>query len=154
MSTSDMSTTSTIGAMRPTTTVTTAGRTGRRSVSAIAVAGLLVLATLAFAAAPAAAHGVNTNGCTGVPDSGYGFDFHEQCDDHDRCYSNQPYGSDWRGRRACDREFRSAMLGYCKRHDWFTRKRTACDTVAVSYYVGVRTLGWPFWLQAEPTTVV
>jgi hypothetical protein len=123
----------------------------RRSV--LTLAAMLIFSGLAFVTTPVSAHGVEVNGCTAVPDSGYGFDFHVICDDHDRCYGTKPYGDGWRGRRACDRVFRSAMLDYCTRHDWFTTKRAACDTVAIAYYLGVRTFGWAFWQNNAPTPI-
>lgn len=119
----------------------------------LVLAALVITSGLAFISSPASAHGAEVNGCTAVPDSGYGFDFHEICDDHDRCYGTKPYGDGWRGRLACDRTFRSAMLDYCKRHDWFTTKRAACDTVAIAYYIGVRTFGWAFWQNSAPTPI-
>ncbi len=98
---------------------------------------------------PAAAHGVAVNGCTGVPDSGYGYEFHAACDAHDRCYGAKPYGSSWSGRRTCDRVFRSEMLGYCSRHRPLSLKRSACTSRAWVYYYGVRALGGPFWARSE-----
>lgn len=130
-----------------------AGRSGLRLARTVGLSALLLLSSLAFLTSPASADDVVVNGCTAVPDSGYGFDFHEICDDHDRCYGIQPYGDGWRGRRACDRTFRSDMLDYCKRHDWLSSKRTSCDSVAVVYYLGVRTFGWAFWPDNNPTVI-
>ena len=124
-----------------------------RSARVLGLAALMLLSSLVFLTSPAGADGVDINGCTGVPDSGYGFDFNEICDDHDRCYGMQPYGDGWRGRRSCDRSFRSAMFGYCKQHDWFSSKRTTCDSVAVAYYLGVRAFGWVYWQDEVPTII-
>lgn len=129
------------------------GTAASKVIGSVMVTALVVVATLAFGLSPTLAHGANTNGCTGVPDSGYGFDFHEICDDHDRCYGAKPYGDGWRGRRGCDRVFRSAMREHCKQHEWYTTKRAACDTVAAAYYIGVRAFGWTYWQRAEPTVI-
>ncbi|MEM7323546.1 MAG: phospholipase A2 [Actinomycetota bacterium] len=133
-----------------------AGRTSTmsaaRAAAAIGVAILTVVVGLAVAG-PASAHGPTVDGCTAVPDSGYGFDFHEMCDDHDRCYGTKPHGDGWRGRRTCDREFRAAMYDHCDQHDRFSARRISCDAVATAYYLGVRTFGWFYWQQSISTTI-
>lgn len=102
------------------------------------------MATVVVAPTAASAHGYKANGCTGVPDRGYGFDFHLACDGHDRCYHGQPFGTDAAGRLRCDRMFRSDMLDQCGDHG-SRAKRVACRGIAWSYYYGVRVLGSPFW---------
>lgn len=104
-------------------------------------------------AGAAAAHGFDANGCTGVPDSGYGYEFHAPCDSHDRCYRRQPYGSGYGGRRLCDRIFRSEMLHYCERHARFSLKRASCRSTATAFYYGVRALGYPFWNRQLPSMI-
>ena len=130
-----------------------AGTRRPNPVSALIITVVMLLSGVGFGATAAAAHGSDVNGCTAVPDSGFGFDFHEICDDHDRCYANKPYGDGWWGRRSCDRVFRSAMLDYCTRHDRFTAERISCDAVAITYYAGVRLFGWAFWQNGEPTPI-
>jgi len=102
---------------------------------------------------PASAHGLQADGCTGVPDSGYGFSFHGICDRHDRCYRTKPYGTDSADRRRCDRVFRSDMLGYCTRHSSLSTRGIACRSVAVAFYSGVRTIGHPFWARGLTTPI-
>jgi hypothetical protein len=130
---------------------------GRRPVNAmvvfVMVAASVTGAAVGLGAEPAAAHGSSANGCTGVPDSGYGYAFHAACDGHDRCYGSKPYGSDWRGRRTCDRVFRAEMLNYCERHGRFSLKRAACRSRAWAYYYGVRALGAPFWARSTGTAI-
>ncbi|MEM7275843.1 MAG: phospholipase A2 [Actinomycetota bacterium] len=134
----------------------TVGRPRRRSaaVAAVAVVGALLAAALLVAPAPAAAHGPDTNGCTAVPDAGYGFDFHDICDRHDVCYGTQPHGSDRDGRKQCDRIFRSEMLDQCREHPFFSGERAACTAVAVAYYIGVRAVGWTYWERYQPTPMI
>lgn len=120
----------------------------------MAVATLAVVGAL-FVIAPAAAEAaeVEVNGCTAVPDSGPTFDFTEACNDHDRCYVNQPYGSDSAGRRACDRAFAQDMLDHCDDR-WpdsaDRRDRRVCRGVARVYYFGVRVFGGISWDEGEP----
>lgn len=118
------------------------------STAAVALAILMMLGSLVIGPSPAAAHGPTANGCTGVSDSGYGYNFHAACDAHDRCYGTKPYGEGWSGRRTCDRVFRSEMLGYCGRHSRLSLKRSACRSRAWVYYYGVRALGAPFWARS------
>ena len=116
-----------------------------RTVVVALVAMAALVGSLGVGIAPAAAHGVEANGCTGVPDSGYGFNFHSVCDRHDHCYRDKPYGIDSAGRKQCDRVFRSAMLDYCDRHRRWSSEDLSCRTVAQIYYGGVRVLGGPAW---------
>ncbi len=124
----------------------------RPTVVLIAVV-VAVLAGALVGAPPAPAHGRAANGCTGVPDSGYGFEFHHLCDRHDRCYRTRPYGSSSAGRRSCDRVFRAQMLWYCRRHRAPSAKRTACRAVAAAYYGGVRALGHRYWAGEAATPI-
>lgn len=134
---------------------------GPRVIGGLAVRLIVVVALMAttaavgtFAmAAPAAAHGVDSNGCTGVPDSGYGFNFHDACDRHDRCYSIKPYGTSSAGRSACDRVFLGEMLSYCSRYSSWSGRGIACRVVARTYYVGVRVVGYPFWALSSPAPI-
>lgn len=134
---------------------------GPRAFWGLAVRLIVVVAMMATAAAagtfamaaPAAAHGAGSNGCTGVPDSGYGFNFHDPCDRHDRCYSIKPYGTSSAGRSACDRVFLNEMLGYCSRYSSWSGRGIACRVVARTYYVGVRVLGYPFWALSSPAPI-
>ncbi len=116
---------------------------------AVAVSGVLIVA----GPAAVSAHGPDANGCTGVPDSGFGFEFHAGCDAHDRCYRTQPYGSGSAGRKQCDRTFRSELLGYCDRHGRLSLERVVCRSTARAYYYGVRLFGFPFWEQKLPTVI-
>lgn len=134
---------------------------GSRRFASLLVRFIIVSAMMLSAAAvgtfamatPVAAHGAGTNGCTGVPDSGYGFNFHDACDRHDRCYSTKPYGSSSAGRSACDRVFLNEMLGYCSRYSAWSGRGIACRVVARTYYVGVRVLGYPFWVLSSPAPI-
>lgn len=111
------------------------------------------LAVTGVAPSPAAAHGEDANGCTGVPDTGHGFRFHSICDRHDRCYGGRPYGDGSSGRAACDRVFRDEMLRYCERHRRFSTEGLTCRAVARTYHLGVRLLGEPFFRRAAPTPI-
>ena len=102
---------------------------------------------------PAAAHGYEANGCTGVPDAGHGFAFHGICDRHDYCYGDKPYGSDAAGRKQCDQVFGAAMTAYCERHGRWSTEELSCRTVARVYYVGVRVLGAAAWDAGDDPTI-
>lgn len=102
---------------------------------------------LAIGADPVAAHGSGENGCTGVPDAGYGFDFHSACDRHDRCYRQRTRGTTWRDRLGCDRAFLADMERSCNRHRRYSVPGLACRSTARLYYLGVRALGHGAWLQ-------
>lgn len=127
--------------------------TTRRAVAAVGLAALTILATLAVGSGPVSAQEAEVDGCTAVPDRGYGFDFEALCDEHDRCYGTKPYGDGWRARRACDRAFRSAMYDHCRQHDRFSTRRISCDAVATAYYAGVRAFGWFYWQRAVSTPI-
>ncbi|MGI9599423.1 MAG: phospholipase A2 [Acidimicrobiales bacterium] len=128
-------------------------RRGRKlALSAIVLLSIIGSTTL-IPAPPAAAHGRSANGCTGVPDSGYGFRFHGPCDNHDRCYRARPSGSGYSGRRHCDRAFRSDMYRYCDRHHRLSPKRLACRSTATAYFYGVRLLGLPYWQHRMPSPI-
>lgn len=132
----------------------TASFTASRYIArAILVIVVVASSTVAVGVDRASAHGPSANGCTGVPDSGYGYNFHAACDAHDRCYGAKPYGSSWSGRRSCDRVFRSEMLGYCGRHRVFSLKRSACKSRAWTYYYGVRAFGAPFFARSSGTAI-
>ena len=123
-----------------------------RRAGAQLVAIIVLVATvssgLAIGAGPAAAHGSGANGCTGVPDAGYGFDFHAACDRHDRCYRQRTRGTTWRGRLGCDRAFLADMGRSCDRHRRYSAPGLACRSTARLYYLGVRALGHAAWLRA------
>jgi hypothetical protein len=109
--------------------------------------GLLASALLTgpLLTSDAAAHGNGTNGCTAVPNSGLGFDFHGSCDGHDLCYQNYWYGRSDQGRSACDVWFYNSMAAHCRNaQPWWWRP--TCYSQAEIYYRGVRLFGskW-FW---------
>lgn len=84
--------------------------------------------------------GVKGDGCTGVPDSFGKADFFPACDRHDACYSENSRTD----RLDCDDQLASDLLRACRTahprmDDPF---RVACNAVAVTYYVGVRVVGW------------
>lgn len=129
-----------------------------RWVLSIVAAAMLMLVTIAVPATSAGAHDSGapatpandsyhpwaTNGCTAVPDSGYTFNFNHACDHHDGCYGNHwwtPYG---RSRYGCDRVMNDDMTASCRQQfnswDW---RRYSCYTVRTTYYLGVRTFGYP-----------
>ena len=111
---------------------------------------MLVLAAGALVVAPTFVEPASAapNGCTAVPDSGYGFNFKPSCDAHDICYENMPYGDSYSGRRTCDQVFRSNMLNHCStRSSW--AQRTVCRGVAYTYYYGVRAFGGFFFGTAN-----
>ena len=92
------------------------------------------------------------NGCTAVPDSGYGFDFNASCNDHDNCYEFQWYGSSANGRKSCDVRFLNNMRAHCDtRSSW--GQRVACRSVAYTYYYGVRAFGGFFFNQGTGTVI-
>lgn len=84
--------------------------------------------------------GVRGDGCTGVPDGFGAADFYPACERHDACY-----GKDSRTDRSdCDAQlasdlFRACRTAYPRMNDPF---RVACNAVGVTYYVGVRVVGW------------
>ncbi len=114
-------------------------------VLAVLVAGLA--SGVVVGAGAVAAHGRDANGCTGVPDAGYGFDFHTICDRHDRCYRQPAQGRTADGRRRCDRAFLTDMQRSCNRHRRYSAPRLVCRSTARIYYIGVRALGRRAWQQ-------
>lgn len=107
------------------------------------VALALVNVGLSFGS-PAAAQSSIEDGCTAVPDSGALFDFHDSCDAHDRCYVFTPFGNNSSGRSACDQVFYWDMVSDCRTMwpAWYQGfQRAGCQSVAWTYYVGVRTFG-------------
>lgn len=133
------------------------GQPGRRTGPRTLVAAIVLILTIGstFAVPPAAvlAHGRGANGCTGVPDAGYGFEFHTICDRHDRCYGSRPHGSGYHGRRQCDRAFLGAMSSQCDRHPRLGARRMTCRSVAWTYYRGVRAFGIPAWNRRSSPSV-
>ncbi len=92
------------------------------------------------------------NGCTGVPDSGYGFNFNASCNDHDNCYAFKYFGDSASGRQACDVRFLNNMKAHCNtRSSW--GQRTFCRGVAYTYYYGVRALGGFFFARATGSNI-
>lgn len=84
--------------------------------------------------------GVRGDGCTGVPDSFGAADFHQACERHDACYS----AGSRTDRLDCDNHlasdlFRACAVAHPRMNDPF---RIACNGVGVTYYVGVRVIGW------------
>jgi hypothetical protein len=110
---------------------------------------VLVVAALAFYAAPAGAQAVAVDqidipfddggSCTGVPDALPGiFDFTSACAAHDLCYAG---GQQTRGE--CDAQFRHDMGALCVSQHPATLDplRYVCLTFAQLYYAGVRFFG-------------
>lgn len=62
------------------------------------VAGAASFTEGASSVAPSQLTAKHGDACTGVPDSGPGFDFHEPCHRHDDCYDNPPRGRTHDGR--------------------------------------------------------
>jgi hypothetical protein len=120
------------------------------------VLAVSVLSTLLLVAAPAKAdeHVPYANGCTAVPDSGSNWNFHNACDQHDKCYVDRPYGVNEGGRKRCDDEFYNRMTWDCVYRAWWW-PRQDCFNVAGAYWVGVRSFGgwvyydWSPWRRAE-----
>jgi len=78
-----------------------------------------------------------------VPDTGPTFNFTSACEGHDACYA---LGGTESARRTCDYNFLEAMLASCASDysDYFW-KRLRCNTVARTYFLGVRIGGWLFF---------
>jgi len=114
---------------------------------AFAVLVMAGSALVVVSAAPASAHGANTNGCSSSPDSGYApmyFNFHNACDWHDLCYHNHPYGGGSAGRLACDEGFKSRMRTWCANQypQWYASPaKLNCYALAQTYYAAVRSFG-------------
>lgn len=128
-----------------------AGRTTPTRRSPAVILGLLILLAAAAWPTAVAAHGDTANGCTGVPDRGPGFDFHDICDRHDHCYRFRPHGDSRAARKLCDRTFLDEMRDHCK--DRRLRHRIPCEIVAYTYYAGVRTLGSTYWAKGEASSL-
>ena len=97
---------------------------------------------------PAAAQQPVVDGCTAVPDRGLSFDFTEACNDHDRCYFFEPLGGGETGRSACDNVFYQDMLSSCRAMwpQWYQGvARAVCNSVAFTYFLGVRSFGGLFF---------
>lgn len=78
------------------------------------------------------------NGCTGVPDSPFGFEYAPSCNNHDMNYSDTTTMS----RAEADAQFRTDMLNTC---DTKYDGSLLCKVTANVYYVGVRILGGFFY---------
>ncbi len=117
----------------------------KKAIAAVALtAGTTLGGAVLTDAPPVAAHG---DACTAVPDSGWGFNFHNSCHTHDWCYGAKPYGrSEW-GRYRCDLDFLYNMRAQCRaQYAWYNPTRAYCYGVAETYYNGVRVGGWyAFW---------
>lgn len=118
----------------------------RAALTAILATFAVLLSTGAASAAPTAPqeqvsqeviYRILADGCTGVPDSGFGVDFKPVCDKHDACYAPESTTD----RLVCDDVFRTDLLAAC------TASPTvgACNAQAEVYYRGVRALGRPFY---------
>ena len=124
------------------------GGMGRCAARAVLAALLVIGAT----ASPAAAHGNGSNGCSLSPDSGrfpVAYDFHGACDRHDRCYDELWFGKGtydllnygWTGRLACDGVFLQEMRTSCRIGHGPGLARKACEAIARTYFIAVRTFG-------------
>jgi hypothetical protein len=82
------------------------------------------------------------NGCsspTGDAPSGVSFTY--ACNHHDGCYILRWSSS----KSTCDQWFLNDMRNACAGGFY-------CNTWAYAYYLGVSTLGWPYWwCQCDPT---
>lgn len=114
----------------------------------LAAAGLVTVQVAT--AGPAAAHG---NACTGAPDRGVNYDFHQACHNHDSCYFHKPHGPDDWGRIVCDSNF------YVDTHDSCDRLNARsspelqdCYRVAKLYFGIVSRTGPFFFKKAGPGT--
>ena len=127
-----------------------------KALGVLAVVITLSVGLAVAAAAPAAAHGANQNGCSYVPDSLYFFDFHSSCDTHDLCYTFKWFGNSASGRQACDQLFYNDMKASCdtKWRKWYQfSQRATCKSVAWTYYTGVRWFGGSAFNSATPANV-
>jgi hypothetical protein len=112
-----------------------------------AVLSITALVGLVAVAPAASAHGYGTNGCS-VPflppnagDQGPGFNFHEACDQHDRCYVFHAAGGGYAGRKACDDMFYRLMADSVWRQPWWNWNPGWGLNVAGTYYWFVRAFG-------------
>ena len=79
--------------------------------------------------------GATVNGCTGVPNQPFGFNFKPACDRHDVNYSTETQMS----KVQADQTFRNDMLNICKtKYD----NSLLCRATAEVYYVGVSLFLW------------
>ncbi|WP_457665230.1 phospholipase A2 [Thiolapillus sp.] len=77
--------------------------------------------------------------CTGVPDSGFGYNFTACCQQHDDCYGCQGAKQN-RSKRDCDQKFCNCMLRQCRSKGAGWRKEN-CLNRARQYCIGVKKLG-------------
>jgi hypothetical protein len=122
------------------------------SAAVVALAGLAVVAPSVVTpdqAPQAQAHQQYTDGCTVVPDSGWGFDFHAICDLHDLDYVYRPHGVNEWGRSVADLTFLYRMRDHCRARP-AGAAQTNCYSVAQQYYNGVRTFGLFFYYDWSP----
>lgn len=84
--------------------------------------------------------GVKGDGCTSVPDSFGSANFSPACERHDECYS----AGSRTDRLDCDNQLASDLFRACAsaRPSMNDPFRIACNSVGVTYYVGVRVVGW------------
>ena len=81
--------------------------------------------------------GATVNGCTGVPDKPFGFNFKPACDNHDINYSIDSQLS----KAQADQVFKNDMLNICKtQYD----NSLLCRAAAQIYYAGVTIFGGHF----------
>ena len=78
-----------------------------------------------------------------VPDTGLSFNFVSACESHDDCYSVPGTEAT---RKACDDAFLADMKASCSAM-WPSQflKRLACNSVAGTYFLGVRLGGWAYY---------
>jgi hypothetical protein len=131
-------------------------RIAQVSVLALLAGSLLVVvpSVVAPSSAPKAeAHGAYTNGCSGprpfVVDWSASFNFHDECDQHDRCYTYHWYGGGASGRQACDVMFYNLMARDCARGWWWFYPD--CIKTAEIYYRGVQIFGKPYFDSPDLT---
>lgn len=109
-------------------------------------------------------YGIPANGCTAVPDSGYGYNFHDICDIHDYGYGTHRdvsaygiyYGGYGISRYNLDNAFHVRMDNNC----YYRRAYAGSGFFASSncyyrsdlYYQGVRYFGYPFYSRYSVNT--
>jgi hypothetical protein len=139
----------------------------RRFISAVlvsaALAGLFLVAPSIVTpskASQAQAHGGVTNGCS-VPGNPYwrdtpgGNNFHDACDQHDRCYVYHWYGEGETGRSWCDVYFSNDMGRVCAKIPWWAPgQRWSCANWNEIYYRAVRWRGTSYFNQRVPDVPV
>lgn len=82
--------------------------------------------------------GATVNGCTGVPNKPFGYNFKPDCDNHDVNYSS---GTNYTKSQA-DSIFLNDMLTICKKE---YNNDLLCRASAYTYYAGVQTFGGSFY---------